>query len=100
MYKVINGITYDTHTAKRIAFYEFSKIGNWEWIYKVLYRTPEGRYFTYETGGCGTEHALRKGSKMVGAVYNIYTADDDQARRFVEEVQPNLALKLFGESYK
>ena len=100
MYKVINGITYDTHTAKRIAFYEFSKIGHWEWIYKVLYLTPAGQYFTYETGGCGTEYALRINDKMVGARYQIFPATEEQSRLFLEQVQPNMALKLFGEFYK
>lgn len=100
MYKVINGETYDTRTAERIASYEFSKIGNWEWVYKVLYRTPTGKYFTYETGGCGTEYAVRIGNKMVGARYQIFATTDDQARFLLEQWQPNLALKLFGESYK
>lgn len=100
MYKVIDGVNYDTHAATRIAFYEFSKIGNWEWIYKVLFRTNSGKYFTYETGGCGTEYAVRIDNKMVGARYQIFPATDERARLFVEEVQPNLALKLFGESYK
>lgn len=99
MWKIVDGITYDTHTATKIAFYEFSKIGNWEWIYKVLYRTPSGLYFTYETGGCGTEYAVRIGSKMVGARYKIFPATDNQARLFLEEVQPPLALELFGEFY-
>jgi hypothetical protein len=99
VWKVIDGITYDTHTAKRIAFYEFSKIGNWEWIYKVLYRTPTGQYFTYETGGCGTEYAVRIDNKMVGARYSIFAATDEQARRFLENSAPTLALKLFGGFY-
>ena len=100
MYKVVDGEIYDTHTAKRIAFYEFSKIGNWEWIYKVLYRTPSGKYFTYETGGCGTEYAVRADNKMVGARYQIFPATDDQARRFLEENQPRLALELFASFYE
>ncbi len=100
MWKVIDGILYDTRTAKRITSYEVSKIGNYEWVYKVLYRTPSGLYFTYETGGCGTEYAVRIGNKMVGAQYRIYAATDDQARRFTEMVQPKLALELFGEYYK
>lgn len=100
MYKVIDGITYNTHTAERIAFHEFSQIGNWEWIYKGLYLTPEGHYFTYETGGCGTEYAIRIHNKMVGGQYQIFPATYDQARMFLEKEEPNLALKLFGEFYK
>ena len=99
MFEIIDGTTYDTRTAKRIAFYEFSKIGNWEWIYKVLYRTPAGKYFTYETGGCGTEYAVRTGNKMVGARYQIFPATEDQARLFLEQVQPHLAVELFREKY-
>ena len=100
MWKIIDGQYYDTRTAKRIAFYEFSKIGNYEWIYKVLYRTISGKYFTYETGGCGTEYAVRIDSKMVGARYQIFPANDDQARRFLEDHQPRLALELFADFYK
>ncbi len=100
MFKVIDGITYDTHTAKRIAFSESGKIGNWEWVYKVLYRTPAGQYFTYETGGCGTEYAVRIHNKWIGARYRIFPASEDQARRFLEEVKPHLALELFGAFYE
>jgi hypothetical protein len=100
VFKVINGVTYDTRKADRIASYEFSKIGHWEWIYKVLYRTQDGEYFTYETGGCGTEYAVREGNKMVGARYQIFPATDTEAKRFLEDNAPTTALKLFGKDYK
>ena len=100
MYKVIDGITYDTRTAKRIAFYEFSSIGYYEWVYKVLFQTPDGNYFTYETGGCCTEYAVKVGNKMVGAHYHIFPANNEEAKRFLERYKPKLALELFSDSYK
>ena len=100
MYKVVNGISYDTRTAKRIAFYEFSSIGYYEWVYKVLFQTPFGHYFTYETGGCGTEYAVRVGNKMVGAHYHIFPATADEARIFLFCYNPKLALELFPDIYK
>jgi len=96
----IDGVIYDTHAAERLSSYEFQRIGSWEWIFKVLYRTKNGRYFTYETGGCGTESAKRVGTKLVGGYYVIYTASDDEARRFLEQNNPDLALKLFKEFYE
>lgn len=96
----IEGIIYDTHKADRLSSYEYKSIGSWEWIFRVLYRTSNGKYFTYETGGCGTEYAVQVGTKLVGGHYTIYPASDAEARRFLEQNNPALALELFKDFYK
>ena len=100
MIKEIDGNVYDTNNAQRLAKYESGKIGNWYWIFKALYQKSNGMFFTYETGGCGTEYHVWNGQKFIGGIYKIYPTTDEQARIFLEQNNPALALKLFGTYYE
>lgn len=96
----IEGNIYDTHNAERLTKYEEGTIGNWWWIFKALYKTLNGKYFTYETGGCGTEYHVWDGKKFIGGIYQIHKATDEQARVFLEQNNPTLALILFKNFYE
>jgi hypothetical protein len=69
MRQIIGGKIYDTAKAVLVARYQFSNeknilIGDMNWVYEELYRTPNGRYFLYASETCMTEHAGKDEAAM------------------------------------
>ena len=62
MRQIVDRKIYDTEKAVLVAQYQISTIGDMNWVYEELYRTPNGRFFLYGNGGRMTEYAEKNGT--------------------------------------
>lgn len=65
MKKYINGKLYDTSTAKKLAEYEDSYKGQFDWYKEELYQKKSGEFFIYGEGHAASPYAQY--SKAAGA---------------------------------
>lgn len=92
MKKIINGLTYNTATASKIAAYETpgGRLGDDSSVVReVLYKTPKGRYFLFGRGFVGEWGAVQYGGG-VGFGSGIRALTESEARAWIErrEIDP------------
>jgi hypothetical protein len=90
MRQIVDRKIYDTEKAVLVAQYQFSTIGDMNWVYEELYRTPNGRYFLYASGACMTEHAEKNGAAM-----KLMTLTEEDVIAWAERrtIDPDLLTK-------
>ena len=48
--------------------------GDWDWQYFGLFRSKDGRLYTYSDGGCSCNGPFEGGDEMFEPVDNVHTA--------------------------
>ena len=84
MRKIINGKTYNTDTANRIAVKEYGDSTN-DLYYseRALYQKKNGEYFIHSWGGAGTIYATAKENGWTGAGEVIEPVSVEEAEEFI-----------------
>jgi hypothetical protein len=93
MKKVINGMRYNTETAKKLGRWESD--GDSRGLYheeEELYRTKAGNYFLYCCGGAASRYNEQIGQNEWAGGEKIKPISEERARKWVEE-------RLDGDQY-
>jgi hypothetical protein len=86
MKKIINGLKYDTDTAKYIGETGYGQPGDFEHWTESLYRKPKtGEYFLYGEGGPASRYAVETGQNEWSGGERIIPLDYEAARKWAEE---------------
>ncbi len=67
MKQVIEGKMYNTETATKIADYQYSHRGDFNWFVETLYQTKKGNWFIAGEGGANTHYKIRSGEGFQGS---------------------------------
>lgn len=86
MKKIINGLVYDTNTAKEIG--EWSNgyaVSDFKHIRETLYKKRTGEYFLYGRGGPMSKYAMETGSNSWSGGEKIIPLEYERARKWGED---------------
>ena len=86
MKKIINGTTYNTETAKKIAsrecrYYQSTD----EYFVERIYKTKKGRYFLHGDGGMMTKYAKYYDDGSIGGGEEIYPLSEKEAKKLIRK---------------
>lgn len=94
MKKIINGLKYDTSTAKYIGETGYGQPGDFSRWTESLYRKPKtGEYFLYGEGGPMSRYSKETGQNEWSGGARIIPLDYEAARKWAEEA-------LDGDDYE
>ena len=99
MKKVIGNKVYDIETAEEFhAWDNGCTPTDFYYRLKVLFRTPNGRYFIYHKGGPKTDMVVKSGNKTYSGSSSIEAVDENEVFEFLQEHDGDeLLLELFPE---
>ena len=100
MKKVINGLLYNTDTAKEIASCSNGySSSDFNYCKETLYKTNNGRYFLYGRGGANTRYRTQVGSNTWSSGENIIALSLDSALSWAESyADPDDFLNEFADA--
>jgi len=98
MKKVINGRRYDTDSAKKVAFNQYSYPSDFHWWRETLYRKNTGEYFLHGEGGPLSRYAETTGQNQWESGEKISPLSVETAQKWAEEcLDADEYEKIFGE---
>ncbi len=86
MKKIVNGLSYDTTTAKNLCGVEVGQGRNG--YAEILYRTPTGTWFVHIMAGKNTSYAKQRANKPGSSFERIRPLTTDQAHRWFKKNNP------------
>lgn len=97
MRKIINGKMYNTETAKRIGFYSWNYVGNFDYFEESLYRKKTGEFFLYGEGGPNSKYGVWEGNSGSGSAM-IKPMSESSAKEWLADHDcVDEYIELFGE---
>lgn len=97
MRAIIEDKLYDTDKAEEICSDGYGYSNDFHYWKITLYQTAKGQYFKHGEGGARSEFAVRVGTNSTTYGERLWLVDDAEARAFVEKVDVQKALELFGD---
>jgi hypothetical protein len=86
MKKTVNGLTYNTETAKEIGYYSKSYYCNdFNYYSESLYKTKTGNYFLYGSGNAMSKYSCSVGNIGRGGSSDIIPMTEAEAMEWCEE---------------
>ena len=86
MKKIINGKSYDTETAKKVAMWSNNlSYRDFNWVEETLYRKKTGEYFLHGEGGPMSRYAEATGTNSWSGGERIMPLTYAEATRWAEE---------------
>ena len=98
MKKVINGVLYNTETAKRIGSWDNGHYTtDFAYCSEDLYRSRSGRYFLHGDGGANSRYGKRIGNDLIGGEDIIPMALAEAVKWAEEHLDGDAYAAAFGE---
>ena len=86
MKKIINGIKYNTETAKEVGFYDNGLgYGDFHHVEETLYRKRNGKFFLYGHGGPASKYCVSVGTNEWSGGSDLIPLTEDEAKEWGEE---------------
>lgn len=94
MKRIINGRSYDTNTATKLAEWSSGEfVNDLHYSAETLYKKKTGEFFIYGEGGAMSRYATALGDNRWGAGERIMPMSESEAREWAEE-------HLSGDEYE
>ena len=84
MKKIINGLLYNTESAKEIGYHSENFPGDFKYVCETLYKKRTGEYFLYCSGGAMSRYSTIVSGSAVGTEV-IKPLDYAEAQNFAEK---------------
>lgn len=98
MKKIINNKLYDTETARKIDYYQYSNASDWFYVYEALYKKRTGEYFLYGEGGAMSKYSVSCGNRQYSGSSEIIPLSKEEAKEWaVENMDADDFMEEFGE---
>jgi len=98
MKKIIEGVRYNTETAKEVFHWEQGIPGDFNYRSKTLYRTQKGSWFIHHVGGANTDMAVSVWDNSFSGSEDIEPIEEVEAFEFLQKYEGIDALeKYFGD---
>ena len=93
MKKVIDGRSYNTETAKKVAEYSYGEWGDWDRVEQTLYLTKNGSWFLAGEGGARSEYSRQVAQNRWSGGEDIRALTADEALLWLEEHSKTEAIE-------
>ena len=97
MKKIINGLLYNTESAKEIGYHSENFPGDFKYVCETLYKKRTGEYFLYCSGGAMSRYSTIVSGSALGTEV-IKPLDYAEAKEFAEKfLDADTYQQEFGE---